>query len=83
MPASMKFAKDGNGDGKIDLFVMEDAIVSVANYLKLHGYFEKGSVAAFKAYNNDKIYAEGVKKYSDLVKKAGAAVDSCGKQSTN
>ena len=55
MPASMKFAKDGNGDGKIDLFVMEDAIVSVANYLKLHGYFEKGSVAAFKAYNNDKI----------------------------
>lgn len=83
MPASMKFAKDGNGDGKIDLFVMEDAIVSVANYLKLHGYFEKGSVAAFKAYNNDKIYAEGVKKYSDLVKKAGAAVDFCGKQSTN
>ena len=83
MPASMKFAKDGNGDGKIDLFVMEDAIVSVANYLKLHGYSEKGNVAAFKAYNNDKIYAEGVKKYSDLVKKAGAAAGSCGKQSTN
>jgi len=83
MPASMKFAKDGNGDGKIDLFVMEDAIVSVANYLKLHGYSEKGNVAAFKAYNNDRIYAEGVKKYSDLVKKAGAAVGSCGKQSTN
>ena len=83
MPASMKFAKDGNGDGKIDLFVMEDAIVSVANYLKLHGYSEKGSVAAFRAYNNDRIYAEGVKKYSDLVKKAGAAVGSCGKQSTN
>ena len=83
MPASMKFAKDGNGDGNIDLFVMEDAIVSVANYLKLHGYLEKGSVAAFKAYNNDKIYAEGVKKYSDLIKNAGAKVDSCGKQSTN
>ena len=83
MPASMKFAKDGNGDGNIDLFVMEDAIVSVANYLKLHGYLEKGSVAAFKAYNNDKIYAEGVKKYSDLIKNAGAKVDSCGKQSSN
>ena len=79
MPASMKFARDGNGDGKIDLFVMEDAIVSVANYLKLHGYLEKGSVAAFKAYNNDKIYAEGVKKYSDLIKKAGVKADSCGK----
>ena len=77
MPASMKFAKDGNGDGKIDLFVMEDAIVSVANYLKLHGYSEKGSVAAFKAYNNDKIYAEGVKKYSDAVKNAGVKAGSC------
>ena len=83
MPASMKFAVDGNGDGKIDLFVMEDAIASVANYLKLHGYSEKGSIAAFKAYNNDKIYAEGVKKYSDLVKKAGADAASCGKDSAN
>ena len=83
MPASMKFAVDGNGDGNIDLFVMEDAIASVANYLKLHGYLEKGSVAAFKAYNNDKIYAEGVKKYSDLVKKAGADAASCGKDSAN
>lgn len=79
MPASMKFARDGNGDGKIDLFVMEDAIVSVANYLKLHGYSEKGSVAAFKAYNNDKIYAEGVKKYSNSIKKEGVKSDSCGK----
>ena len=77
MPASMKFAKDGNGDGKIDLFVMEDAIVSVANYLKLHRYTEKGSLSAFKAYNNDKIYAEGVKKYSDLLKNAGVNHDLC------
>ena len=83
MPASMKFAVDGNGDGNIDLFVMEDAIASVANYLKLHGYLEKGSVAAFKAYNNDRIYAEGVKKYSDLVKKAGADAASCGKDTAN
>ena len=79
MPASMKFAKDGNGDGKIDLFVMEDAIASVANYLKLHGYSEKGSVFSFKSYNNDKIYAEGVKKYSDSIKNAGVKADSCGK----
>ena len=77
MPASMKFAVDGNGDGNIDLFVMEDAIASVANYLKLHGYSEKGSVAAFKAYNNDRIYAEGVKKYSDSIKEAGVKATSC------
>ncbi|MBP5201747.1 lytic murein transglycosylase [bacterium] len=79
MPASMQYAKDGNGDGKIDLFVMEDAIASVANYLKLHGYLTKGSVASFKAYNNDKVYAEGVKKYSDSIKEAGAKSGSCGK----
>ena len=52
--------------------------------LKANGLsFSEKIYQAFKAYNNDKIYAEGVKKYSDLVKKAGAAVDSCGKQSTN
>ena len=79
MPASMQFAKDGNGDGKIDLFVMEDAIASVANYLKSHGYFEKGRVFSFKSYNNDKIYAEGVKQYSDSIKNAGVNADSCGK----
>ncbi len=79
MPASMKFAKDGNGDGKIDLFVMEDAIASVVNYLKMHGYSEKGRVAAFKSYNNDKIYAEGVKTYSDSIKNAGVKIDSCQK----
>ena len=79
MPASMQFARDGNGDGKIDLFVMEDAIVSVANFLKLHGYSKRGRLAAFKSYNNDKVYAEGVKKYSDLVKKAVGKTDICGK----
>ena len=78
MPASMQYAKDGNGDGKIDLFVMEDAIASVANYLKMHGYLTKGRVAAFKAYNNDKVYAEGVKTYSDSIKSAGADAASCG-----
>lgn len=77
MPASMQYAKDGNGDGKIDLFVMEDAIASVANYLKLHGYLTKGSIASFKAYNNDKVYAEGVQKYSDAIKNAGGKAGSC------
>ena len=78
MPASMQYAKDGNGDGKIDLFVMEDAIASVANYLKMNGYLAKGRVAAFEAYNNDKVYAEGVKTYSDSIKSAGADAASCG-----
>ena len=37
-PSSIKFAIDGNGDGKIDLFNPDDAIPSVANYLTTHGW---------------------------------------------
>jgi membrane-bound lytic murein transglycosylase B len=37
-PSSFKFAVDGNGDGKIDLFDPEDAILSVAHYLVTHGW---------------------------------------------
>lgn len=77
MPASMKFAVDGNKDGKIDLFTMEDAIASVASYLKEHGYHTKGSEYSFKRYNPDKIYAKGVKMYSDLGKKAGIEPGKC------
>jgi membrane-bound lytic murein transglycosylase B len=37
LPSSfLKFAVDGNGDGVIDLFDMEDAIYSVGNYLCKH-----------------------------------------------
>ncbi len=75
MPASMTFAMDGNGDGKIDLFNMEDAIFSVANYLVKHKYKEKGNEYSFKRYNPDKVYVRGVKKYSDMAKDAGIKID--------
>ena len=37
-PSSFNVAVDGNGDGKIDLFDPEDAIVSVASYLVSRGW---------------------------------------------
>ncbi len=37
-PSSFKFAVDGNGDGKIDPFDPEDAILSVAHYLVTRGW---------------------------------------------
>jgi membrane-bound lytic murein transglycosylase B len=37
-PSVFDIAVDGNGDGKIDLFDPEDAILSVAHYLVLHGW---------------------------------------------
>ncbi len=32
------FGQDGDGDGRVDLFTMEDAIASMANYLKRTGW---------------------------------------------
>lgn len=75
MPASMTYAMDGNGDGKIDLFNMEDAIFSIANYLVKHKYARKGSEYSFKRYNPDKVYVRGVKMYSDMAKKAGVKIE--------
>jgi len=74
MPASMRFALDGNGDDKIDLFNMEDAIFSIANYLVKHKYAKRGSEYSFKRYNPDKVYVRGVKLYSDMLKKAGVKI---------
>ncbi len=39
MPSNIiAYAKDGNGDGRIDLFNHADAIASIANYLKQFGW---------------------------------------------
>ena len=40
-PSSFKFAVDGDGDGKIDLFDPEDAILSAAHYLVTRGWDEQ------------------------------------------
>lgn len=77
MPASMQYAADGNNDGKIDLFTMEDAIASVANYLAKNGYHSKGREHSFKRYNPDRVYAKGVKMYGDLARKSGVEPGKC------
>lgn len=39
MPSNIiKFGVDGNGDGKVDMFDKYDAIYSIGNYLKGHGW---------------------------------------------
>ncbi len=41
LPSSLvRWGTDGNRDGRIDLFDLEDAIFSVANYLRVHGWDE-------------------------------------------
>jgi len=62
--SALKFAQDGNGDGQVNLFDHEDAIMSVANYLHRHGW--RTSLTrneAFRVllhYNRSVYYAETI-----------------------
>lgn len=76
MPASMRFARDGDGDGVIDLNIIPDAIQSVAYFLKAHGYHEKGNRYAFKRYNPEAAYVQGVALYSEKVDAMGVKARS-------
>jgi membrane-bound lytic murein transglycosylase B len=50
MPTNvLTLAKDGNGDGRIDLFTHPDAIMSIASYLKHYGWY--GAIKPEDAYD--------------------------------
>lgn len=73
IPSSyVKFAVDGNGDGRIDLLTMGDAVASVANYLKSHGW-EKDDQRlkweAVYAYNHCDSYVNAVFAYAKALMK--------------
>ncbi|MBW1990920.1 MAG: lytic murein transglycosylase [Deltaproteobacteria bacterium] len=64
LPSSLvRCGKDGNGDGKVDLFDHADAIFSIANYLRRSG-FRPGNRRTWRravlAYNNSDAYADTV-----------------------
>lgn len=67
MPASLRFAEDGNEDGRIDLDTIPDAIHSTARFLVAHGY-ERGNdearKAAFHAYNPNSEYVRAIDLYA-------------------
>ncbi|MFO8084781.1 MAG: lytic murein transglycosylase [Desulfobacterales bacterium] len=74
LPTSvLAYAKDGDGDGQINLFTHADAIASVANYLKTFGWKpdiskEKAKKSIF-AYNRSSYYVNTVLTISDLLGK--------------
>lgn len=76
LPTSiLAYARDGNGDGRIDLFDHADAIASVANYLKTFGWKpgvsrEKAEKAVF-AYNRSSYYVNTILTIRDLLGKQG------------
>mgnify|MGYP001065410576 CR=1 FL=1 len=59
-----KYGSDGNGDNKINLFQHEDAIASIASYLKAHKWREDNNYTKKKKiilkYNNSIYYANTV-----------------------
>ena len=75
-PSSFRVAVDGNGDGKIDLFDPDDAIVSIAHYLVTRGWngnpeHQKRAIYAYYGghYDQDprKYYMKAVLKYASEV----------------
>ena len=70
MPSNIKrYGCDGNGNGQIDLFSVPDAVASVGNYLKAHGWDESlersDRVRVLKRYNNSSVYANTILAFAD------------------
>jgi len=73
LPSSvLMYGKDGNGDGRVNLFEHADAIASIANYLKQYGWRPGiDRDRAYKVvwrYNHSKYYVNIVLKVAKLLK---------------
>jgi membrane-bound lytic murein transglycosylase B len=73
MPTSiLAYGKDGNDDGTIDLNTHADAMASIANYLKRHGWrpgiSRKKAEKVIYHYNHSDYYVNIVLKIADLLK---------------
>ena len=72
MPSNIAvYGADGDGDGKVDLFGVPDAVASLSNYLAKHGWKPGISRARqhtlLMAYNHSQTYANTILALSDLV----------------
>lgn len=77
MPASLRWADDGNGDGVIDLFSFDDAIASVGRYLGEHRYSTDKAKAVW-AYNHEDAYVQGVLAFGEMLKEKTGRVRDAG-----
>ena len=88
MPSNIRiYGDDGDGDGRIDLFTVPDAVSSLAKYLHSHGW-EAGISRAkqhkvLMAYNHSRIYANTILALGDLVLKISADAKSASRASDN
>ena len=73
MPSNLlPYGADGNGDSVINLFIADDAIASLCNYLAQNGWkpglSRADRHAALKRYNRLNIYANNILCLADLVR---------------
>ncbi|MCL5733778.1 MAG: lytic murein transglycosylase [Patescibacteria group bacterium] len=70
LPSSaIKYGVDGNGDGSINLFNTDDAIMSAANFLAKNGWSKNPAKALGVYYGSDSNYPALVIKYATLLKR--------------
>ncbi len=73
MPSNiLRFGVDGNGDGKVNLFHVQDAVHSLANYLKFHGWKSglprTSQNKVLRHYNNSRTYANTILAVADALR---------------
>ncbi len=72
MPSNIDvYGADGNGDGRVNLFEIPDAVASLANYLYKHGWRAGIDRARqhklLMAYNHSSVYANTILALGDMV----------------
>jgi membrane-bound lytic murein transglycosylase B len=73
MPTNaLTYGVDADNDGRIDLFVKTDALYSIANYLREHGWGctidKAGQYKAIYAYNHSVVYANTILAVAEKLK---------------
>lgn len=73
MPTNaLTYGVDADNDGRIDLFVKEDALYSIANYLREHGWGcqmdRAGQHKAIYAYNHSVVYTNTILAVAEKLK---------------
>jgi membrane-bound lytic murein transglycosylase B len=73
MPTNiLAYAQDGDRDGRVDLLAHADAVASIANYLKRHGWQpgidREKQEKAIHAYNPSSYYVNAILKVAELLK---------------
>ncbi|WP_027174539.1 lytic murein transglycosylase [Desulfovibrio aminophilus] len=76
MPTNaLAYGEDGDGDGRVDLFAKEDALASMARFLKEHGWKdgldEQGRFRVIYRYNHSASYARTVLAVADSLTRIG------------